>query len=166
MNKIGCLVFIALVIVFFGFGIEAVRQFDQDRKNFRMEHEAVQQDKEGVLQEAVKRTRKSAEQGNSKVQRILGTMYASGQGVSQDYKAAVKRTRKSAEQGNATAQYNLGVTYERGQGVSQDYKAAVKHNTIWGSCMSKDKVFFKTTKKQSSGGGSQQNKGLFKHKTI
>ena len=42
-----------------------------------------------------------AKQGNARVQRILGAMYAVGQGVPKDYKTAVKWYRLAAEQGFA-----------------------------------------------------------------
>ena len=67
-----------------------------------------------------------AEQGNAKVQALLGFMYYKGQGVPQDYQEAVKWYRLSAEQGDAQAQYNLALKYDKGQGVPQDYKEAVK----------------------------------------
>jgi uncharacterized protein len=54
----------------------------------------------------------------------LGFMYASGQGVPQDYAEAVKWYRLSAAQGDAMAQSNLGVMYVNGQGVPQDYVQA------------------------------------------
>jgi TPR repeat protein len=52
-------------------------------------------------------------------------MYATGRGVTQDYKQAVYWYTKAAEQGFAAAQYNLGVMYANGQGVIQDDKQAV-----------------------------------------
>jgi TPR repeat protein len=56
----------------------------------------------------------------------LGTMYANGHGVPQDYAEAVKWFSLAAEQGYANAQYNLGVSYDRGEGVPQDHAQAVK----------------------------------------
>lgn len=61
-----------------------------------------------------------AEQGNTAVQVILGSMYEKGQGVPQDDKIAVKWFQRAAEQGDASAQYNLGWLYASGQGVPQD----------------------------------------------
>ena len=51
-------------------------------------------------------------------------MYASGQGVAQDYKEAARLYRLAAEQGHAKAQGNLGIMYESGRGVAQDYVRA------------------------------------------
>jgi TPR repeat protein len=73
---------------------------------------------------AVSWYRKAAEQGIADAQVNLGNMYASGQGVPQDYAAAVSWYRKAAEQGYAGAQYNLGQMYRKGQGVPQDYVTA------------------------------------------
>ena len=63
--------------------------------------------------------RKAAEQGYAEAQNNLGTKYANGQGVHQDYAQAFKWYRKAAAQGNIIAQYNLGVMYLKGQGVRQ-----------------------------------------------
>ena len=56
----------------------------------------------------------------------LGSIYAEGQGVPQDYQEAVKWYRLAAAQGYAPAQSSLGLAYEKGQGVPQDYREAVK----------------------------------------
>lgn len=65
-----------------------------------------------------------AGRGNAFAQARLGTMYASGQGVQQDYAKAMQWLQLAAQQGNAHAQANLGVMYYNGQGVSQDYVKA------------------------------------------
>jgi TPR repeat protein len=69
--------------------------------------------------------RKAAEQGNARAQFNLGLMYATGQGVPQDYVEAARWFRKAAGQGNASAQYNLGVMYY-GRGVPQNYAEAAR----------------------------------------
>ncbi|MDD1625819.1 MAG: sel1 repeat family protein, partial [Methylococcaceae bacterium] len=71
-------------------------------------------------------TLQQAKQGDALAQYDLGTMYDSGQEVTQDYKEAIKWYRLSAEQGYALAQYNLGTMYAQGQGIAQDYKEAFK----------------------------------------
>lgn len=68
---------------------------------------------------------KGANKGDARAQHILGVIYATGQGVPQDYNQAVSWYRKSAEQGYADAQFSLGVAYAKGQGVPQDYSQAV-----------------------------------------
>ena len=74
------------------------------------------------LQELIEK----AEQGEVDAQNNLGTMYANGEGVPQDYKEAMKWYRLAAEQGDAFAQYALGDMYANGQGVSQDEGEAMK----------------------------------------
>jgi TPR repeat protein len=58
-------------------------------------------------QEAIKWTRKAAEQGQAEAQFNLGVMYNMGQGVAQNHQEAVKWFRKAAEQGYAKAQKAL-----------------------------------------------------------
>ncbi len=67
-----------------------------------------------------------AERGNPRAQAMLGFMYATGQGVPQNYDAASYWYRLSAEQGDTTAQYLLGLAYDKGQGVPLDEVAAYK----------------------------------------
>ena len=64
--------------------------------------------------------------GYSSAQLNIGVMYASGQGVPQNYAEAVRWFRRAADHGEAQAQSNLGVMYERGQGVPQNYAEAVR----------------------------------------
>ena len=70
------------------------------------------------------KTKKSAEQGSSVDQSILGSLYLLGEEVPQDYKQAFYWYKKSAEQGWFLAQFCLGAMYENGQGVLQNYKKA------------------------------------------
>ena len=58
------------------------------------------------------------------MQSLVGSMYAEGKGVQQNYKTAVKWYTLAAEQGYANAQSNLGLMYAKGQGVQQDYVRA------------------------------------------
>lgn len=52
----------------------------------------------------------------------LGSLYAKGQGVPQNYDQAVVWYRKSAAQGEPSGEFNLGARYERGKGgVVQNY---------------------------------------------
>jgi len=69
---------------------------------------------------ALRILRPLAEQGNAAAQFNLGSMYAHGQGVTQDYREVVKWYRLGAEQGSSTAQVFLGLMYSQGQGVVQD----------------------------------------------
>ena len=67
---------------------------------------------------------KKASSGDADVQLNLGTMYAEGRGVRQDYAQARHWFEKAAAQGSAEAQYNLGLLYDQGYGVPQDYAQA------------------------------------------
>ena len=67
-----------------------------------------------------------AERGSARAQAMLGFMYATGQGVPQNYDAASYWYRLAAEQGDSTAQYLLGLAYDKGQGVPLDVVAAYK----------------------------------------
>jgi len=69
---------------------------------------------------------KSAEQGHSQAQCILGVMYHKGEGVSVKYADARKWFTKAAEQGHSQAQCNLGIMYYKGEGVSVEYAEAKK----------------------------------------
>ncbi len=57
-------------------------------------------------------------------QKALGSMYADGRGVVQDFMEAAKWYRKAAEQGHLIAQDELGRMYALGRGVAQDYVLA------------------------------------------
>ncbi len=61
-----------------------------------------------------------------KAQNMIGTMYANGEGVPQDYAEAMRWYRKAVEQGNAKAQTNLGIIYENGHGIPQNYAEAMR----------------------------------------
>jgi uncharacterized protein len=64
--------------------------------------------------------------GDTQAQSNLGAMYATGQGVRQDYAEAMKWYRRAADQGDTRSQYNLGVMYDAGRGVPEDYAEATK----------------------------------------
>lgn len=74
---------------------------------------------------ALKQTRALAEQGNVAAQSEVGTMYALGEEVVQDYAQAAYWRRKAADHGDADAQRNLGTMYAIGQGVPQDNAQAI-----------------------------------------
>ncbi len=68
---------------------------------------------------------KSAKQGNTDAQYMLGYMCETGLGVLKSDKQAIYWYTKSANQGNAAAQNNLGLMYNNGQGVLKSYKQAI-----------------------------------------
>ena len=67
-----------------------------------------------------------ADKGSGIAQFNVGTMYANGQGVRQNYVEAVKWYGLAANQGSADAQHNLALLYANGQGVRQNYVLAYK----------------------------------------
>ena len=69
-------------------------------------------------------TRQSADRSDADAQYRLGLMYATGQGVAQDFAQAAAWYRKAADQGDAYALANLGNMYLSGQNVPQDYVEA------------------------------------------
>ena len=60
---------------------------------------------------------KRAEAGDAEAQQELGRMYASGNGVLQDYTEAVKWFHMAAEQGDEKSQYLLAQFYHFGEKV-------------------------------------------------
>ena len=68
--------------------------------------------------------KKSAEQGDSNAQYMLGLAYDVGVGATQDFAMAATWYRKAAERGHAGAQFNLGHLYADGRGVTQDFVQA------------------------------------------
>lgn len=71
--------------------------------------------------EAMAWYRKSAEQGYTRAQCNLATMYVNAQ----KYNDALDWFSKAAAQGSSRAQFCLGGMYELGQGVEQDYNEAL-----------------------------------------
>jgi TPR repeat protein len=67
-----------------------------------------------------------AAQGNAHAQTILGSMYAEGRGVPQNYAEAAAWYWRAAEQGNPAAQYRLGLLFDKGLGVPLDDIEAYK----------------------------------------
>ena len=59
-------------------------------------------------------------------QHDLGSLYAKGNGVPQNYTEAARWYRLAADQGHAMGQHNLGVMYDHGTGVPQDYTEAAR----------------------------------------
>ncbi len=58
---------------------------------------------------------------------MIGVMYTSGKGVTEDDKEAARWYRKAAEQGNVQAQLFTGMTYALGKGIPQNFEKA----TCW-----------------------------------
>lgn len=64
--------------------------------------------------------------GDPLAQVNIGLMYASGQGVPENYAEALRWYRMAAAQGNAIAQFNMGAMYYHGEGVPQDFAEAAR----------------------------------------
>lgn len=69
-------------------------------------------------------TQLKAESGDLTAQGNLGTLYAIGSGIEQDYVKAREWYEKAAAQGYAAAQNDLGTLYATGAGVPKDYVKA------------------------------------------
>ena len=67
-----------------------------------------------------------AERGDHRAMYALGSMYAGGTGVEQDFRQAYKWFSEAASYGRTDAQYKLGLMYELGVGVKQDYRRAAR----------------------------------------
>lgn len=67
---------------------------------------------------------KSAEQGDSSAQWLLGILYHSGNGTAKNLEQAVFWYQKSADQGNQLAQEKLAAMYQEGLGVVRDRSKA------------------------------------------
>ncbi len=61
-----------------------------------------------------------AEKGDAEAQQVLGSAYAKGEGVKQDYQQAANWYQRAATNGNPAAQNALGDLFVAGQGVPQD----------------------------------------------
>ena len=67
-----------------------------------------------------------AESGHVLAQTLVGSMYAYGEGVTQDDAEAFKWLSLAAESNSAQAQYNLAIMYEKGLGVEANITLARK----------------------------------------
>jgi len=66
-----------------------------------------------------------ADKGEPVAQDGVGSLYALGKGVPQDYGQAVSWFAKAADQGLPKAQFHLGFAYLRGDGVARDRNRAI-----------------------------------------
>jgi hypothetical protein len=97
-------------------------------------------------QQAMDSYQKASDQGDSKAQYMLGTLYEAGKGVAKDYAKAREWYQKAADQGDVLAQYRLGYFYQSGLGGPQDYYQA--------------KVWYQKAADQGSGAGLNALKRL------
>ena len=78
----------------------------------------------GEWEQAAKELKPIADGGHSQAQFLMGTMYASGEGVEGSMGEALRYYRLSAEQDNGEAQNALAFTFRVGNGVQQSYENA------------------------------------------
>jgi hypothetical protein len=72
----------------------------------------------------IERIQELADQGDPSAQYTLGTRYATGEDVAQDYATAARWFQRAAEQGLVVAQDTLGNYYFAGRGVSRNINEA------------------------------------------
>lgn len=68
---------------------------------------------------------RAAAMGNTRANEMLGTMYAEGRGVAQDYAKAIRFDQAAIDQGSARSYTDLGLLYMNGRGVPKDYAKAL-----------------------------------------
>jgi serine/threonine protein kinase len=93
-----------------------VNKQDQAR---RLYSEAVEKNRAGKFDEAVKLYQQAADLGDPRAMQDLGEMFMDGNGVAKDDEAAVQWFRKGADKGNTSAMVFLGSMYLLGTGVEQ-----------------------------------------------
>lgn len=65
-----------------------------------------------------------AEQGDTRAQFVLGTIYRDGRGVAQNYDEMFRWWRRAAEGGDFDAQFALADIYSGGYGIDRDHVMA------------------------------------------
>ena len=66
-----------------------------------------------------------AQHGDVTAQYNMGSIYAIGEGVPQNYDQAFNWFEKAAKQGHIKSAHNIALLYEKGRGAPQDYNQAV-----------------------------------------
>lgn len=87
---------------------------------------AIALSREGRMVDAVQWYRMAAERGHVEAQFLLGLMYRTGRGVSQDLAAAAYWYQQAALAGNAWAQFSLGTMHIRGEGVPRNTHEGIR----------------------------------------
>ncbi len=82
--------------------------------------------KQGDYATAAAKFKEVAEVGDHRAMYALGSMYASGNGVTKDYKQAFTWFSKAAGYGRTDAQYKLGLMYDIGIGVKKNPRRAIR----------------------------------------
>jgi len=87
---------------------------------------AVALSREGRMVDSVQWYRIAAERGHVEAQFLLGTMYRTGRGVTQDLGAAAYWYQQASLAGNAWAQFSLGNMHIRGEGLPRNPHEGVR----------------------------------------
>ena len=82
--------------------------------------------KEGRYETAASIFEKLAEKGDHRAMSIIGSMYASGLGISLDPKKAFVWLKEAAKHNRPDAEYRLGLMYDHGIGVKQNNRKAIR----------------------------------------
>ena len=82
--------------------------------------------KRGDFATALREWAPLAQNGDARLQALLGSMYSTGKGVPRNYETAIKWYTLAANKGIAMAQNNLGLMFDSGQGVTKNHKTAVE----------------------------------------
>jgi GAF domain-containing protein len=128
--------------------------------------------KEAARSESLEEVRARANAGDPYEQFSMGTRYATGEDVPQDYAAAAHWFLLAAEQGHAMAQDNIGAYYWAGRGVPKDVNRAYYWSVLaraGGSEASEIRVAFLTshlTRSQVLSIQQEANKFLHDHPPI
>lgn len=83
--------------------------------------------KQGDFETAAEKFREVAAKGDHRAMYALGSMYAGGTGVKQDYREAFNWFQQAARYGRPDAIYKIGLMYELGVGVRQSYRQAARY---------------------------------------
>jgi TPR repeat protein len=69
----------------------------------------------------------AADQGDAEGLRLIGTLYANGEGVEKDFNKALEYYQQAADQGNTKALVNLGNLYRSDNGPGKDIDKAMEY---------------------------------------
>ena len=82
--------------------------------------------KAGNYELAAKKFMEVADKNDHRAMYALGSMYAAGKGVPQDFHKAYELFSRAARYGRVDARYKLGILYQEGLGVARNDKRAAR----------------------------------------
>jgi hypothetical protein len=98
---------------------------------------------ESYVGKDIKDLRRLAAQGNADAEYALGKLYATGDGVRQDYREAMRWFLAAAELGNVRAQSKVATCFWAGKGVPKDYSKAYFWASLAEAGGDKDASFYR-----------------------